>query len=172
MRKIAAIALLAGLWLPASAFADAVAVAAMKSENEVPSVISDATAKFTATIQANQIKYRLQFKGLTGDTLFAHIHVGQFFANGGVAVFLCNNTTVGPVPQPCPQSAGTITGTITAADVIGPAGQGVSAGEFADLLRAIGDGVSYVNIHTTPFGNGEVRGQIIQIGATPTVPMP
>ena len=163
------LALAAGLWLPGAAFADAIAAAAMNAGNEIPAIISDAQARFTATVQADSIKYRLMFRGLTGDTLFAHIHVGQFFANGGVAVFLCNNTPAGPQPQACPTpGAGTITGTITAADVIGPAGQGVDPGEFAALLQAIAQGEAYVNIHSSAFPGGEARGQIIQIGVVPT----
>lgn len=159
------LALVAGLWLPGAAFAgDAIAIASGRAENEVPSIISDSQCRFTATLKADSIKYRFQFANLDGSTLFAHIHVGQFFANGGVAAFLCNNTTTGPVPQSCPQTSGTITGTITAADVIGPSGQGVDPGEFADVLRAIADGNSYVNIHTDKFPGGECRGQIVQIG--------
>jgi hypothetical protein len=159
------LALATGLSLPVAAFAgDAIAIATLAAQNEVPSVISDAKARFTATVKADSIQYRLQFMNLTDDTLFAHIHVGQFFANGGVAVFLCNNTNTGPVPQTCPKGSGTITGTITAADVIGPAGQGVDAGEFAAVLRAIAQGDAYVNIHTTPFPGGETRGQLFQIG--------
>ncbi|HTO08220.1 MAG TPA: CHRD domain-containing protein [Myxococcota bacterium] len=160
------LALVAGLWLPGAAFADAIGIAAGKAENEVPAVISGAQCKFQATIKSDSIKYRFQFMNLTGDSLFAHIHVGQFFVNGGVAAFLCNNTTTGPVPQACPSGAGTITGTITAADVIGPAGQGVDAGEFAALLQALAQGDAYANIHTTPFPGGECRAQIVQIGST------
>ncbi|HTO55580.1 MAG TPA: CHRD domain-containing protein [Myxococcota bacterium] len=164
-RLLLSLAIAAGLSLPGAAFAiDAVATAQMKAENEVPSVISNAVAKFTAIVQDDQIKYRLQFANLTGNTLFAHIHVGQFFANGAVSVFLCNNTATGPVPQSCPTGSGTITGTITAADVIGPSGQGVDPQEFAALLKAIADGVAYVNIHTDVFTGGECRGQLVQIG--------
>jgi CHRD domain len=51
--------------------------------------------------------------------------------------------------------------TITADDVIGPAGQGIAAGEFAELVDAIRSGVTYANVHTLPqFGGGEIRGQI------------
>ena len=49
---------------------------------------------------------------------------------------------------------------ITAASVIGPAGQGISAGEFAELIRAIRSGNAYVNVHTMTFPAGEIRGQL------------
>ncbi len=159
------LALLAALALPVRAFAGAaVAAAALNGANEVPSVVTGASGKFTATITATEIKYKLSFSGLTGTTFVAHIHVGERHTLGGVSVFLCNNTPAGPAPQPCPHGSGTITGTITSADVIGPAGQGVDPAEFTALLDAIGDGATYVNIHTSAFATGEIRGQLLQIG--------
>ena len=44
--------------------------------------------------------------------------------------------------------------------MIGPAGQGVEAGSFAELVRAIRAGYTYVNVHTTRWPGGEIRGQI------------
>ena len=40
------------------------------------------------------------------------------------------------------------------------AGQGISAGEFAELVRAIRSGNAYVNVHTTTYPAGEIRGQL------------
>ena len=61
----------------------------------------------------------------------------------------------------CPQS-GTVTGTITAANVIAPmTPQGIAAGEFAELVEAMRAGVTYANVHSLPqFPGGEIRGQI------------
>ena len=53
-----------------------------------------------------------------------------------------------------------MTGTITAADIIGPNGQGIEPGSFAELLRAMDEKVTYVNIHTTRWPSGEIRGVI------------
>ena len=53
-----------------------------------------------------------------------------------------------------------VTGTITAANVVGPVGQGITAGEFEELVRAILAGVTYVNVHNATFPSGEIRGQI------------
>jgi len=53
-----------------------------------------------------------------------------------------------------------VTGTITPADVIGPASQGIGAGQFDKLVDAIRAGVTYVNVHTPSFPAGEIRGQI------------
>ena len=62
--------------------------------------------------------------------------------------------------QTCPTGPATISGTITAADVIGPVGQGVAAGELDELIAAMRAGATYVNIHSTKWPGGEVRSQI------------
>ena len=94
--------------------------------------------------------------------LQAHIHLGQRAVNGGVAVFLCTNLGNGPAgTQTCPGPRdGTITGTITGADIVGPTDQGLAPSEFAELLRAMVKHVTYVNVHTSEHESGEIRGQI------------
>ena len=62
--------------------------------------------------------------------------------------------------QPCPPAPATITGVIAAADVVGPAAQGLDPGEFAQLLAAIRAGKTYVNVHSVKFPAGEIRSQI------------
>ena len=125
--------------------------------NEVPSIISDASGEFEATIQNDQITFELKFQNLSANLAASHIHVGQRGANGGVSAFLCGG---GGQPA-CPAAtSGIITGTITEANVVGPAGQGIAAGEFAKLVRAIRAGVAYVNAHNARFPGGEMRGQL------------
>ena len=120
-------------------------------------VSSVATGSFEATIDddASEIDFTLTFADLEAPVLFAHIHFGQRSVNGGVAAFLCGG---GSKPA-CPQS-GTVTGTIVPADVVGPAGQGIAAGEFDELVAAIRAGRTYANVHSTKFPPGEIRGQI------------
>lgn len=120
-------------------------------------VSSVATGSFEATIDddASEIDFTLTFADLEAPVLFAHIHFGQRSVNGGVAAFLCGG---GGKPA-CPQS-GTVTGTIVPADIVGPAGQGIAAGEFGELVAAIRAGRTYANVHSTKFPGGEVRGQI------------
>ena len=125
--------------------------------NEVPSIISDASGEFEATIHDDQINFELKFQNLSANLAASHIHVGQRGANGGVSAFLCGG---GGQPA-CPAAtSGMITGTITAANVVGPLGQGIAAGEFAKLVRAIRSGVAYANAHNARFPGGEMRGQL------------
>jgi len=70
--------------------------------------------------------------------------------------FLCGG---GGQPA-CPNGPATVTGTVTAANVIGPAGQGVAPGEFQEAIDAMRDGAAYANVHTTVYSSGEIRGQI------------
>jgi len=116
-----------------------------------------ASGSFEATIDedASTIDYTLSYSGLEAPVLFAHIHFGNRFTSGGVSAFLCGG---GSKPA-CPQQ-GTVTGTVTAADVIGPTGQGIEPGAFAELVRAMRAGVTYTNVHSTKFPAGEIRGQI------------
>jgi hypothetical protein len=125
---------------------------------EVPSVSTVASGKFSARIDrsAQMIEYELSFEDLEANSLFAHIHLGQRTANGGVSVFLCGG---GDKPA-CPATSGTVEGTIDPTDVIGPTGQGIAPGEFEELVRAIRAGVTYANVHSAKFPGGEIRGQI------------
>jgi hypothetical protein len=143
--------------------------ATMSGYQEVPAVSSTGTADFTADVSkdGNSIAWQLSYSGLEGDVTQSHIHFGQRSVSGGISVFLCTNLGNGPAgTQTCPQS-GTISGTITAADV-SPAipataaarTQGIDTGEYDELVRAIDAGKTYANLHTTTWPGGEIRAQL------------
>jgi hypothetical protein len=136
--------------------------ARLHSYQEVPAASSTARGSFEGRIVGDSsITYELRYTGLESSVTQAHIHFGQRHVNGGIAVFLCSNLGNGPAgTQACPTPSATITGTITAASVIGPAGQGLAAGEFNELLRAIRSGIAYVNVHSVALPGGEIRGQV------------
>ena len=130
----------------------------LRGFNEVPSKFTAGTASFRATIDqtAQTITFTMTFSNLTGPPIASHIHFAQPNVNGGIQVFFCD----GAGHTACPTTAsGTISGTVHAADVI-DAGQGIGAGDFNDLVKAILAGKTYVNIHTAMFPGGEIRGQI------------
>ncbi len=122
---------------------------------EVPSISTTARGSFRLEVKPSSLTYRLSFRDLSAAPLFAHIHFARPDVNGAVAAFLCGG---GGKPA-CPAS-GTISGTIVPADVVGPAGQGIAPGEFAELVRAIRNGATYANVHSSNFPGGEIRGNI------------
>jgi hypothetical protein len=128
---------------------------------ETPSESTPGHGSFRASLTngGTVIHYRLKyddFEAAEGATLFAHIHFGQVGVAGGVSAFLCG----GGDKPPCTPLEGDISGDIDAADVIGPSGQGIAAGEMNELIRAMRKGYTYANVHTTLNGPGLVRGQI------------
>ena len=131
--------------------------ATLSGFQETPTLFSTGSGTFTATLSSDgtSLTYTLSYTGLIGASA-AHIHLGAPAISGGVSAFLCG----GGDKASCPASSGTVTGTITASDVIGPAGQGLAAGNFAGLIASMRAGATYANVHTTAHPGGEIRGAI------------
>jgi hypothetical protein len=124
---------------------------------ETPAIVGNGAGHLRLTLHDNMtMDFELTFSGLTGAAAAAHIHIGQRAQAGGVTIFFCGG---GGRPA-CPGAAGTVTGTITAADVLAVPAQGIAAGDLAAVLRAMRVGVTYANMHTALHGGGEIRGQI------------
>lgn len=123
---------------------------------ETPTLSVDGRGTFKATIRSDRITYTLSYRNLTGGATQAHIHLGRTAIAGGVSAFLCGGTT----KPACPGASGTISGTILPAHVIGPGGQGIAPGQFAELVRAIRNHATYANVHTVAWPMGEIRGQL------------
>jgi hypothetical protein len=137
--------------------------AKLDGSHEVPFVVTDGQGTFKASLNdaGDQLSYTLSYSGLNGNVTQAHIHVGQRFVAAGISAFLCSNLGNGPAgTQLCPSAPAQISGTISAADVIGPTNQGVGPGELADLLAALHAGQAYVNVHTDVSPGGEIRAQL------------
>lgn len=85
----------------------------------------------------------------------AHIHLAPAGANGGMLAWLYPDR---PPAQLIPGwSNGVLaTGAITADDLVG----GLAGAEMRDLVAAMQSGCAYVNVHTSQFPDGEMRGQI------------
>src|SRR3954470_5408582 len=144
--------------------------ASLNGYEEVPAISTEANGTFKAQISrgSDEIRYTLVYNGpfnSAGTVTQSHIHIGQEGVSGGISVFLCGTPGFqppAPTPAPplCPPPGTPVSGVLTPANVIGPAAQGVTAGEFAELVRAIRAGVTYANVHTTVHAAGEIRGQI------------
>ena len=131
---------------------------------EAPATISTTGGgTFTAKIanDGTSFSWTLSYEALEGMVQQAHIHFGASGLANGIAVFLCSNLGNGPAgTQPCPAPPATISGTATAADVIGPLPQGIEPGAFGEVLAAMRAGVAYANVHSTKWPGGEIRGQL------------
>lgn len=165
MRKTAVAVTLALALVPSAASAGSGNFRAhLTGDNEVPP--NESLAQGQAIVQVNEdeteISYRLIASNIE-NVVASHIHVGAAGVNGPVVAFLFGN-----VPPGGGRTDGVLaTGTITAADLVGPlAGQPLSA-----LVDAIESGNAYVNVHTNDgiapvntgpgdFPGGEIRGQL------------
>jgi hypothetical protein len=131
-------------------------------------VSTAASGKFVAEIdeQNDIIHYKLSYKNLEGNVTQGHIHFGQRHTVGGIVVWLCQTAgtpapaTVAALTPFCPEPEGTVEGTIIPAQVLAQTAQGIAAGEFDELVRAIRAGATYANVHSTLHPPGEIRGHI------------
>jgi 2',3'-cyclic-nucleotide 2'-phosphodiesterase/3'-nucleotidase len=125
----------------------------VSGDEEVPPVDTDATG--TAIFKLHQGGLALRYKltvANTDDVNAAHIHYEVAGENGPVIVTLFSDSTSG-------RTRGVLAeGTITNDDLSGP----FSDRSVDDLLDAIRDGRTYVNVHTEAHPSGEIRGQIAE----------
>lgn len=169
MRKLSIAAAVVLAFGVLSASADDKITTRLTGWEENPSLSTPATGTFVATINKDEteIDYTLTYTALMGNVTQAHIHVSQRGVNGGISAWLCGTATnPGPAGTPaCPPLAlpgdvATVSGTITSAQVIGPAAQFIAPGELAELIAAIRAGAAYANVHSSVAPPGEIRGQI------------
>jgi hypothetical protein len=124
------------------------------------------TADVQISRDGQSVSYTLTYSGINTNILFAHIHLGRPAINGSIMVFLCTNGAPPanvPAPPACPQNGGTVSGTLTAANVLATTNpqQGVAAGEFDEFVQALRAEAAYVNVHSATFQTGEIRGQVV-----------
>jgi hypothetical protein len=149
--------------VPAAASAERIR-ATLTGFEEVPVVSTVSEGKLRASIARDElsIAWELSYSGLQGTVQQAHIHVAQLSVNGAIVIWFCGTATSPGPPgtQTCPQS-GTISGTVTAANIVASAGpQQLTAGDLAEVIRAIRAGAAYANVHTNLSPGGEIRGQL------------
>jgi hypothetical protein len=120
----------------------------MVAANETPTPkgdVGNAHGTFAATLTKSgtggQLSWRLEFSGLTGNAIAAHIHVGAAGVAGPVRVPLCAPCTSG------------VSGTATIT---------------AEVLDAIMTGRAYVNVHTPTNPAGEIRDQVAAVASIKT----
>ena len=101
------------------------------------------------SVANNDFTYTLSWANLTGNATMAHIHYGAIGVSGPIVI---------PFFMSMMPATGTMSGTLTSADVMPDTSAGIFT--IADVARAILDGNAYVNIHTAQYPAGELRGQL------------
>jgi hypothetical protein len=136
--------------------------ASLSGDNEFPLTIhSNGTGSLTLTqTSSTSLSYTLTYSGLSSAASQAHVHFGEPGVAGGVAFWLCGG---GGKPA-CPAGGGTVSGTVSASDILPIPAQGLAAGDFNGILQEIRNGATYTNVHTANFPGGEIRGQISSHG--------
>lgn len=143
--------------------------ARLSGYNETPLALSSSgqgSIRLRVDPKAQTIRYTVRYANLEGAVLQSHIHFGSPSQTGGISAFLCTNLGNGPAGTPtCPTTnPAEVSGTITAASVIGPTAQGIAPGEFGELLAAINAKSTYANVHSSLYPGGEIRSQLVSHG--------
>jgi CHRD domain len=143
--------------------------ATLRGINETPGpVATEATGSFHATLSADgtTLSYTVSYNNLNAPVTQSHIHFGLPKEGGGIMIWLCQ-TAAAPAPASdpgvptCPDS-GAVSGTATAANVVGPNSQGITPGaDFAKAVRAMREGAAYANVHSSRSPGGEIRGPVL-----------
>lgn len=116
----------------------------LNAEQETQAVDSDASGFFSYTIEGDQLCYTLEVRNLTTQPIGAHIHPGRRHEAGGILV---------PLITP-PATTSTVSDCITATE-------GSAVLTPAELAAIAADPRAfYVNVHTTRYPGGEIRGQL------------
>jgi hypothetical protein len=126
----------------------------LTGELEVP--IRDTKAQGQAIFQLSKDGTSLSYKLITANienVTQAHIHLGGPDVNGPVVVWLYPSA---PPAMLIPgRSDGVLAqGTITSASLVGQ----LAGMSLADLLAHLNAGTAYVNVHTSQYPPGEIRG--------------
>lgn len=124
----------------------------LTGDEEVPARPTNATGQtiFKLSKDGNQLSYKLIVANIE-NVFGAHIHVGEVGQNGGVVAFLYGGGLIDG------RTSGILAeGVITADDLIGA----LEGQSLEDLLETMRAGSTYVNVHTTQYPGGEIRGQI------------
>jgi len=137
--------------------------------SESPPNASPATgfAQVTFDTVANMMNVDVTFSGLLGTTTASHIHAPTL--NPGTGTASVATTTPYFAGFPIGVTSGTYNNTLdmTQSSSYNPSyitgNGGTTASAEAALLAALLADEAYLNIHTTVFGGGEIRGFLVQV---------
>jgi hypothetical protein len=115
----------------------------LNPEQETTDVVSDGSGFFSYTVDGSELCYTLEVRNLTQAPSAAHIHVAPRDVAGPVVV---------PLTTP-PAATSAVSACITATE-----GGAMTPAELAAITA--NPKAHYVNVHTTNWPGGEVRGQL------------
>ena len=130
-----------------------VASATLGGGDETPILLSGAagTAEVAIDTTAKEFAVTLRIFNIPTTTTAGHIHVGS----KGIA---------GPVVIDFPAIAGRLGDFVTTfrvGEAAFRANAAIGINSIDDVIQAVANGNAYVNIHTTTFPGGEIRGQLV-----------
>ena len=126
-------------------------LALLNGANERPNpVTTSANGAAVFTRNGTSVTYIVTYQGIASIPTGAHIHApAGLTATAGVIVDLVKQTQT--------SNSGVLTGTFTATDIRGISGQPPIA--LDSLMTLLRTGNAYVNVHSSTFPAGEIRGQ-------------
>jgi hypothetical protein len=148
---IAGITVVSTSLAPSPVFANVYFVTNMTGQEEVPPVDTQAVGEaiLTQDLPQNQtMHYYVNVTGIQGVTQ-GHIHSGAEGENGPIVVTLFSFDS--------PQNEVLQDSNFTASNLEGP----MEGKTMQDLIAAMKNGSTYINVHTEQNPNGEIRGQLM-----------
>lgn len=146
--------------------------ASLTGPNESPANASPGTGISFVTINdvANTMRVEISFTGLTGNTSASHIHAATTVPGAGTAGVATTTPTFTGFPIGVSSGSMDQTYDMTSASSYNSAyitaNGGTPASAFTALKASIAGGTAYVNIHTSTFNGGEIRGFLVPEPAT------
>ena len=139
----------------------------MSGPNESPPNASPGTGSATIVVDgvANTLAINMGFTGLTAGTTASHIHCCTASPFSGTAIVATTTPTFTGFPLGVTSATYNNTLDLTVASSYNSAfitaHGGTIAGAEAALIAGIAAGEAYLNVHTSAFPNGEIRGFLV-----------
>lgn len=132
--------------------------ASLSGSKENPANNSQGTGTFTATLDTvtRVFTYDVSFQGMTSNVTLGHIH-GPAAATANASPILDFKSLPGST-----FTFGALSGTAHGTTTLNAANQLTATVNGDSLKKLLLAGLTYVNIHTTQNGGGEIRAQIVK----------
>jgi hypothetical protein len=150
-------------------------LASLSGPNESPSNGSPGIGGAVVTLNsvANTMRVQVSFSGLTAGTTASHIHSATALPGTGTAGVATTTPTFPNFPLGVTSGSYDQTFDMTMASSYNPAfvtaNGGTPASAEAALFASIMNGTAYLNIHTTAFPGGEIRGFLTAVPEPGTI---